>query len=194
MTSEVMDGGSTSSDTAARRSNTMKKNGLSQWLVVSSLGAFLFCAGFGIRSAAAMGDGSKASLSRNDPGDVAAIRQIGRDMGDAMVAADAGKLNQIFADDWSATGISGKVVTKEQVLRNFESGGDKLVSYELGPIDVQVLGNFAVAHGTVNEQRLRDGKDTSGQGIYMDLLEKRAGKWLVVRSASAFIKNATRLH
>jgi ketosteroid isomerase-like protein len=172
----------------------MKKNGLSQWFAMSSLGALLFCAGFGIRSAAAMGEGSNASASRNDPGDVAAIRQIGRDMGDAMVAADIDKLNQIFADDWSATGISGKVVTKQTVLRSFKSGADKLVSYELGPIDVQVLGNFAVAHGSVTEQRLRDGKDTSGQGVYMDLLEKRAGKWVVVRSASAFIKDATRSH
>jgi len=172
----------------------MKKNGLSQWFAVSSLGALLFCAGFGIRSAVAMGEGSNASAPRNDPRNVAAIRQLGRDMGDAMVAADIDKLNQIFADDWSATGISGKVVTKETVLRDFKSGADKLVSYELGPIDVQVLGNFAVAHGWVTEQRRRDGKDTSGQAVYMDLLEKRAGKWVVVRSAGASIKDAARSH
>jgi ketosteroid isomerase-like protein len=172
----------------------MKRNGLSQWFAVSSLGALLFCAGFGIRSAAAMGEGSSASAPLNDPRDVAAIKQIGRDMGDAMVAVNIEKLDQIFADDWSATGISGKVVTKEKVLRDFKSGADKLVSYELGPIDVQVLGNFAVAHGSVTEQRLRDGNDASGQGVYMDLLEKRAGKWVVVRSAGAFIKQSTRSH
>ena len=32
--------------------------------------------------------------------DVAAIRQLGKDMGNAMVAGDVHKLNQIFADDW----------------------------------------------------------------------------------------------
>jgi ketosteroid isomerase-like protein len=169
----------------------MKKNGLSQWFAVSSLGALLFCAGVGIREAAAIGEGSNSSAPLNDPSDVAAIKQIGRDMGDAMVAVDIDKLDQIFADDWSATGISGKVVTKEKILRDFKSGADKLVAYELGPIDVQVLGNFAVAHGSVTEQRLRDGKDASGQGVYMDLLEKRAGKWVVVRSGGAFIKHAT---
>ena len=171
----------------------MKKNKVNQWFALSLLGVLLFCAGAGI-TAAAMGEGSNSSVPLNDPRDVAAIRQIGRDMGDAMVVADVDKLNQIFADDWSATGISGKVATKEKVLADFKSGADKLVSYELGPIDVQVLGKYAVAHGHVTEQRLRDGKDTSGQGVYMDLLEKRAGKWVVVRSAGAFIKSAPQSH
>lgn len=124
---------------------------------------------------------------RNDPSDVAAIRQLGRDMGDAMVSGDVGKLDQIYADDWAAVGKSGKVVTKEAVLNDFKSGADKLVSYELGPIDVQVLGDIAVAHGWVAEKRIRNGKDVSGEGVYMDFLEKRAGKWVVVRSAGKIV-------
>lgn len=158
----------------------MKKNRLA----VSTLGVLLVCA-------TAMAGGPNFSVPLNDPSDVAAIKQVQRDIGDAMVAVDIDKLNQIFADGWSTTGISGKVVTKEKVLRDFKSGADKLVAYELGPLDVQVLGNFAVAHGTVIEQRLRDGKDASGQSVFMDLMEKRAGKWVVVRSSGASIKQAT---
>ena len=112
----------------------------------------------------------------NDPGDIAAIKQIGTDMGDAMVAVDIDKLNQIYADDWAIVSSSGKVVTKENILSGFKSGADKLISYELGPIDVQVLGEIAVAHGTVKEKRVRNGKDVSGEGVYMDFLEKRSGK------------------
>jgi ketosteroid isomerase-like protein len=129
---------------------------------------------------------------RNDPGDVAAIKKIGRDMGDAMVAVDIDKLNQIFADDWAIVSSSGKVVTKEAILNDFKSGTDKLLSYELGPIDVQVAGNLAVAHGTVTEKRVRNGKDVSGEGVYMDFLEKRAGKWVVVRSGGKIVKSEPR--
>jgi uncharacterized protein (TIGR02246 family) len=131
------------------------------------------------------------SLPRNNPDDVVAIKQIGRDMGDAMVAADIEKLNQIFADDWATVSSSGKVVTKEAILNDFKSGADKLLSYELGPINVQVLGNIAVAHGTVSEKRIRNGKDVSGEGVYMDFLEKRDGKWVVVRSGGKLLKNET---
>ena len=123
----------------------------------------------------------------NAANDVAEIKQISRDMGDAMVAGDIDKLDQIFADDWVTIG-SGKIVTKESVLSGFKSGGDKLEAFELGPIDVQVFGNVAVAHGGVSEKRSRDGKDTSGEFVWMDLLEKREGKWVVVKSAGDRVK------
>jgi hypothetical protein len=55
-------------------------------------------------------------------------------------------------------------------------------------MDVQVFGNVAAVHGSVTETRIRDGKDTSGEFVWMDLLEKRAGKWVVVRSAGARVK------
>ena len=117
--------------------------------------------------------------------DVAAIKQLGKDMGDAMVAGDIDKLNQIFADDWNSVGSTGKVMTKQDFLRNHISGHDKLEWFELGPIDVQVLGNSAVAQGGVIETR---GKETNVQMIYADLLEKREGKWVVVRSMGARVK------
>jgi hypothetical protein len=55
-------------------------------------------------------------------------------------------------------------------------------------MDVQVFGNVAAAHGSVTEARSRDGKDTSGEFVWMDLLEKRGGKWAIVRSAGARVK------
>jgi Domain of unknown function (DUF4440) len=87
------------------------------------------------------------------------------------------------------TGSSGKIVTKKDLLRDFESFHDKLESFENGPMDVQVFGNVAVVHGSVAEKRVRDGKDTSGAFVWMDLLEKRAGKWVVVRSAGATLRH-----
>ena len=117
--------------------------------------------------------------------DVAAIRQLGKDMGDAMVAGDMDKLNQIFADDWNSVGSSGKVISKRDFLDNHISGNHKLEWFDLGPIDVQVLGNSAVAQGGVVETR---GEEKNVQMIYADLLEKRAGKWVVVRSLGGKVK------
>jgi ketosteroid isomerase-like protein len=106
-------------------------------------------------------------------------------MGDAMVAGDIEKLNQIFADDWATIDSSGKVFNKEPLLTDFKSFHDRLEWFENGPIDVQVFGNVAVAQGSVKEKRSRNGKDTSGQFLWQDLLQKRAGKWVVWRSAGA---------
>jgi ketosteroid isomerase-like protein len=168
----------------------MKKSIFSQWFAGWLLFSALVCwAGLSIRGAAARGKNLDAPVPSNDPAVIAAVTKVERDMGDAMVTVDIDKLNQIFADDWATIGMtSGKIITKQKVLQTFKSGNDKLVSYELGPIDVQVFGDVAAAHGGVTEKRIRDGKDDSGEVLYMDLLEKRAGKWVVVRSESAMVK------
>jgi hypothetical protein len=81
----------------------------------------------------------------NDPTDLATIKQIEQEMGEATVDVDIEKLNRIYADDFEIIGSSGKIITKEGILQSIESGKYKLVSYKLGPIDVQVLGNVAIA-------------------------------------------------
>lgn len=147
-------------------------------LITSALFA---CACAGVAMAGSSETFSKDAVAA----DVAAIRQLGKDMGDAMISGDTDKLKQIFAEDWSSVGSSGKVLTREDFLRNHLTGNSKLDSFELGPIDVQVLGNSAVAQGGVIETR---GKEKNVQMIYADLLEKRAGKWLVVRSMGGKVK------
>ena len=126
----------------------------------------------------------------NDPAAVDAVKQVGQEMGKAMMASDIEKLNQIFADDWATVDSSGKIFTKESLLSNFKSGKHKLEWFENGPTDVQVFGDVAVAQGSVKEKRIQNGKDTSGQFLWMDLLKKRAGKWAVVRSAGARVVSA----
>jgi ketosteroid isomerase-like protein len=123
-----------------------------------------------------------------DPAVIDAVKQVEQDMGKAMVAGDIDKLNQIYADDFATIGSSGKITTKQNLLSDFASFHDKLEWFENGPMDVQVFGNVAVVHGSVTEKRIRDGKDTSDEFVWMDLLEKRAGKWVVLRSAGARVK------
>jgi ketosteroid isomerase-like protein len=139
-----------------------------------------------VRSAAARvvwGDSPKAESQ--DPTVVETVKQFEQAVGDAMVARDIDKLNQTYANDWAIVDSSGKIFTKESLLDDFKSGKHKLVSFESGPMDVQVLGNIAVVQASVTEKRIQDGKDISGQFVFMDLLEKRAGKWVIVRTLGA---------
>src|SRR6266567_55704 len=121
----------------------------------------------------------------NDPAAVDAVKQVGQEMGKAMMASDIEKLNQIFADDWATVDSSGKIFTKESLLSDFKSGKHKLEWFENGPVDVQVFGDVAVAQGSVKEKRIQNGKDISGQFVFMDLLKKRGDKWVIVRTLGA---------
>jgi len=149
------------------------------------IASVLITAVFGCTGSLVLAGSLNAPSKEAVAADVAAIRQLGKDMGNAMVAGNVDKLNQIFADDWASVGSSGKVITKEDFLRNHVSGVHKLDAFQLGPIDVQVLGNSAVAQGGVIDTR---GKETNVQMIYADLLEKRDGRWVVVRSMGGKVK------
>src|SRR5215472_18061499 len=123
--------------------------------------------------------------SSKDPALIDAIKQVEQDMGDAMVAGDINKLSQLYADDFATIESSGKIITKKDLPSDFQSFHDRLEWFENGPMDVQVFGNVAMAQASVKEKRSLKGKDTSGEFAWMDLLEKRAGKWVVLRSAGA---------
>lgn len=116
---------------------------------------------------------------------VDSIKQFEEEIGDAMVARNIEKLNQTYAEDWATIGSSGKIFTKESLLGDFKSGNHKLASFEIGPMHVRVLGDVAMVQASVNEKRIQDGKDISGKFVFMDLLKKRAGKWVIVRTLGA---------
>ena len=120
-----------------------------------------------------------------DIGDIEAVKQVEQTMGSAMVAGDVDKLNQIYADNFATVGSDGRLYTKKDLVADFESFHDKLDWFENGPIDVQVFGDVALAQGSVKEKRSRNGKDTSGQFLWQDILQRRAGKWVVWRTAAA---------
>jgi uncharacterized protein (TIGR02246 family) len=134
----------------------------------------------------AWADASPGSFG--DASAVAAVRQVGQDMGDAMVALDVDKVDRIFGDDWVTIGLSGKVFTKEALLSDIKTGKKRLTWFELRPIDVQVFGEVAIAQGNVAEKRIIDGKETYIELVYADILNKRDGRWVVVRSMGAKVK------
>jgi ketosteroid isomerase-like protein len=116
------------------------------------------------------------------------LKQLEQDFGDAIKAVDADKLNQILADDWVELGGSGRIFTRESVVGDLKSGKDKLESFELGPMDVKVLGNVAVVQGSATENRTTGGQAWSGKSVWMDVFEKRGDKWVIVRSHANRVK------
>jgi ketosteroid isomerase-like protein len=122
------------------------------------------------------------------PSTADAIKQLEHDWTDAAKAADADKLGQILADDWIGLGPDGKTTNKKDFIGGYTSGKSKMESFDFGPMNVKVMGNVAVVQGTDTEKSMGDGKDTSGKWAWMDVFEKRDGKWVAVRSQNAKVQ------
>lgn len=134
----------------------------------------------------AWADSPQASAS--EAADVAAIKQLGQDMGVAMVALDVATIDKMFGDDWVSAGSTGKVHTKASLLDDIKTGKKKLTWFELRPIDVQVFGDVAIAQGNVAEKRMIDGKEVYMELVYADIMKRRDGRWVVVNSMGAKVK------
>lgn len=120
--------------------------------------------------------------------DAEAVKQLERDWSDAQKAGDTDKLSLIIADDWTGLGPDGTMSTKKKLLSDIKSGSSKLESFDIGPMDVKVIGAVAIVQGSDTEKSSQNGKDTSGKWVWMDVFVKRNGKWQAVRSQSAMVK------
>ena len=110
------------------------------------------------------------------------IRQLERDWIAGQKAGDADKIGQLLADDWAGLNSDGKRVNKQQYLADYKSGVQKFESIEVGPMDVRIMGNVGVVQGSDTEKSSYKGKDTSGKYVWMDVFQKKDGKWQAVRS------------
>src|SRR5580704_4807832 len=164
----------------------MKKSIFSQGFAVLLFAALVSWAGISIRDAAAK--------SRNTPvgdtADIEAVKQVELDLGNLQISGDFDKYSQLYADDFAIVGSSGNVVDKKKLLST--GFPDKLEWFETGPIDIQIFGNVALGQGVVRERRNEKGKVTNPQLVWADLLEKRAGKWVVVRSLSGDLPDSSK--
>jgi uncharacterized protein (TIGR02246 family) len=122
------------------------------------------------------------------PSTADAVKQLEHGWSDAMTAGDADKIAQFLADDWVAIGPDGSTLTKQAYIANYKSGKSKTQSFDFGPMTVKVIGSVAIVQGSDTEKSVANGKDSSGKYVWMDVWEKRDGKWLAVRSQNAKVQ------
>jgi ketosteroid isomerase-like protein len=148
----------------------------------------LIVAAFLISACVGIAFGQTPAPAAKGPSVSQAVKQLENDWADAAKAADTDKLGQILADDWSGIGPDGKTIDKQAYLEGYKSGKSKTESFDMGTVNVKVMGNVAVAQGSDTEKSTTDGKDSSGKYAWMDVFAKRDGKWVAVRSQTAKVK------
>lgn len=107
----------------------------------------------------------------------------------AFIAADAAQLSRIFADDYVQYDESGTAATKAEVIEKLKSGKVRFVSMVSTGRRVRILrDDVAVVHGSEEDEVEQSGKRVSIRYIYMDVVQKRDGRWQIVASQLAKTK------
>ena len=138
------------------------------------------CAGLGL--------GPRRAAAADQSGVAAHLKQLETDWVTAMRDGNVARLNELIADDWVGINQDGTKGTKQEYVDGVKSGTDKIESFEMGPMEVKVLGKVAVVQGSDTGKSTYKGKDSSGTYFWTDVFVKRGGKWQAVRSQVARVK------
>ncbi|HEY6578991.1 MAG TPA: nuclear transport factor 2 family protein [Rhizomicrobium sp.] len=103
----------------------------------------------------------------------------------AVVAKDVAALSSIVADDWTGQNDSGKLADKAQMIADMKAGKTTASSMTNRDEHVRVMGDMAIVQGADDEKSADNGKDTSGAFTWMDIFEKRGGKWVAIASQNS---------
>lgn len=103
----------------------------------------------------------------------------------ALMTADLAMLSEILADDYVQYNDAGQAFTKQDVLENFRSATIRYPSIVSTGRKIRVLGDTAVVHGSEDDEVEAGGKRFNVRYVYLDVLQKRDGKWMLVASQLA---------
>ena len=101
-------------------------------------------------------------------------------LGKAMIHRDLRTLDRLVGADWTIQSDSGTMGTKSGFLDDVRSGALVVKSFKLHDVHVRVLGDVAFVQGFDDEVSSYKGKDNSGTYNWLDVWEKRDGRWVSV--------------
>lgn len=121
--------------------------------------------------------------------DAARIVSLERALGRAMIARDTKALSRIVGDDWLCQGASG-ISTKKSFIDDVATGKLVVRRFVLHDVHVRVMGNVAYLMAADDEESAYAGTDNSGTYNWLDVWQKRGGRWVSIATQITKVRAA----
>ena len=116
--------------------------------------------------------------------DIAAIKQLNADWIHNYVKKDSATWNRIYADDFVLVNPAGKKMTKRDIL---SSPFQPISAADVDFAEVQIHGDIGLIHAKCSFTIVADGKETKGSTDYLDVYEKRNGRWWAIAAHVTYL-------
>lgn len=138
----------------------------------------LLCAAFvGAISIAQL---SVRAADSNRANDEQQIRKIEQDWINAIVKRDASFLQKLETQDYTFTGPDGKLLNKEEDIKNTTGGDTVFDDFKIDNVKVRFYGDTAVVNGLGTIKAHEKDEDLSGQYSWTDVFVKQNGEWKAI--------------
>ena len=119
----------------------------------------------------------------------AALTEIQHRLAAAWVNGDRDFIDSVLADDWSVTDLTGRVLTKEEVLREaFSSDERQVASMTIDDIRVRAFGDWAIVTGRTLAAGEYQGSMVEVKLRFTDVFVMRNGRWQAVSSQATMLQ------
>ena len=129
------------------------------------------------------------ALRADEAADQAAVREAEKSCAAALVKADYQALGEFFSEDWQMVDPAGQTATREQIFKALNAGELKFVSYELGELNVRVIGDTAVVIGHGHPRGQFHGEPFEENEVFTDTFVRVGGKWRCVLSHTTDVES-----
>jgi uncharacterized protein (TIGR02246 family) len=118
--------------------------------------------------------------------DVDAIKQLNEDWIANYVKKDKTTFDRIFAEDFVLINPAGKKMTKQEILAQ---PAQPISEAHVEFAEVQIHGPIGLIHAKCSFTMLVDGKESKGSTDYLDVYEKRNGRWWAIAAHVIYLGN-----
>ena len=133
-------------------------------------------------------DATENSKNPDDSDVVKLLSDIEEALAAAWVAGDSSFHERVLADDWSVIDITGRVLTKADVLREAFTGERQITSGRIDQINVRPFGDWAIVTGRTQMTGQYHGEEMEVMLRFTDVFAYRDGNWQVVASQATLLK------
>lgn len=105
----------------------------------------------------------------------------------SWVAGDHTYHQRVLADDWSVIDPAGRILTKEDVLREAFSGEREITKGKIDEVNVRDFGDWAIVTGRTQMSGRYQGQKMDVKLRFTDVFVRQNGEWKCVASQGTFL-------
>jgi len=119
--------------------------------------------------------------------DIEILKKLNHDWIYAYPSRDTATLNRIFAEDMVLINPAGRAFNKKDMLKALTSPAQEYLSAKVDTVSVRLIGNVGLVNARATVVAKADGKTSAITTCYLDVYEKRNGRWYAIASQVALL-------
>jgi len=128
-----------------------------------------------------------ASLAQTASDDINTVKKLNEDWIHSYPGKDTVTMARILADDLIMITPNGSRIGKQDILKNMASPSQQVKTSKVDKAEVRLVGNTALVFAEASFITVDNGKETPGRTSYLDIYEKRHGRWVAIAAHVTYL-------